>query len=42
VSRREFIGTAAQFHELDADGDGFVDADEARRSDQAADSGRSR
>ena len=31
LSRREFLGTRAQFDQLDADGDSLVDADEAER-----------
>jgi len=29
LSRREFLGTEGQFHQLDADSDGLIDADEA-------------
>lgn len=32
VSRREFLGDAAQFAALDADGDGYVDVAEARQA----------
>ena len=30
ISRREFLGTAAQFDALDTDDDGYIDADEGR------------
>jgi Ca2+-binding EF-hand superfamily protein len=36
VSRREFLGTAAQFRQLDADGDQLIDAQEAGRATPAA------
>jgi Ca2+-binding EF-hand superfamily protein len=32
VSLREFLGTRAQFQKLDANGDGLINADEARRA----------
>jgi Ca2+-binding EF-hand superfamily protein len=32
VSRREFLGTAAQFRKIDADGDALIDPDEATRA----------
>jgi Ca2+-binding EF-hand superfamily protein len=36
ISRREFLGTAEQFARLDANGDGFVDAGEARAETSTA------
>ena len=36
ISRREFLGTAAQFRQLDADGDQLIDLDEATREAPAA------
>jgi Ca2+-binding EF-hand superfamily protein len=33
VSRAEFLGTDEQFRQIDADGDGLIDADEAERAD---------
>ena len=36
ISRREFLGTAAQFRQLDADGDQLIDPEEATRTAPAA------
>ena len=36
ISRREFLGTAAQFRQLDADGDQLIDPDEAMRATPAS------
>jgi hypothetical protein len=36
LSRREFLGDAARFQELDGDGDGFIDAGEAALTDDKA------
>ncbi len=33
VSRSEFLGTKEQFHRIDSDGDGLIDAGEAERAD---------
>ena len=33
VSRREFVGTDAQFAQIDTDGDGLISAEEAERAD---------
>lgn len=33
VSRREFLGSSADFRRIDADGDGLIDAREAERAD---------
>ncbi len=33
VSRSEFLGTKEQFHRIDGDGDGLIDAAEAERAD---------
>jgi len=44
ISRREFLGTAAQFRQIDADGDQLIDPDEALRATpraEAADSEKS-
>jgi hypothetical protein len=35
VSPREFLGTDEEFRLLDADGDGLISADEARRYEAA-------
>jgi Ca2+-binding EF-hand superfamily protein len=35
ISRREFLGTAAQFRQLDTDGDQLIDPDEAMRATPA-------
>ncbi|HTU26099.1 MAG TPA: hypothetical protein VMF30_11910, partial [Pirellulales bacterium] len=36
LSRREFLGSAAQFRKLDADGDGLIDMEEAKRANPDA------
>ena len=36
ISRREFLGTAAQFRQFDTDGDQLIDAEEAARAGPAA------
>jgi Ca2+-binding EF-hand superfamily protein len=36
ISRREFLGTAAQFRQIDADGDQLIDPDEALRATPGA------
>ena len=38
LSPREFLGTSDQFRQFDANGDGFVDADEARQLASSGDS----
>ena len=40
VSRNEFVGTAEQFREIDADGDGLISAEEAERYDPRKRAGR--
>jgi hypothetical protein len=42
VSPREFLGSMARFRELDHDGDGFVDATEAKQANLASPSSATR
>ena len=35
VSRKEFLGSEAEFRKIDANGDGLISADEANRYDAA-------